>query len=78
MLLCITVNYKFLEKKSTIEAEGVHVHQGIGTRKFIRTFALSEFIEVDSAEAQNGILTIHLKRNVPEAMKPKSIAISYK
>jgi len=65
-------------EKSTIESEGVHVHQGIGTRKFIRTFALSEFIEVDSAEAQNGILTIHLKRNVPEAMKPKSIAISYK
>ena len=65
-------------EKSTIEAEGVHVHQGIGTRKFIRTFALSEYIEVETAEAQNGILTIHLKRNVPEAMKPKSIAISYK
>ena len=66
------------EKSTVSDNEGVHVHQGIGTRKFIRTFALSEYIEVDSAEAHNGILTIHLKRNVPEEMQPKSIAISYK
>ena len=54
------------------------VHQGIGARKFTRSFTLGEYVEVVSAEASNGILTVELKREVPEAMKPKTIAINYK
>ena len=53
-------------------------HHGISARRFIRTFTLDNYVEVDSATSQDGILTIKLERRLPEAMKPKTIAISYK
>jgi molecular chaperone IbpA len=53
-------------------------HHGISARRFIRTFTLDNYVEVDSAISQDGILTIKLERRLPEAMKPKTIAISYK
>ena len=55
-----------------------YLHHGIGTRKFTRTFNLAEYVEVKSADVENGVLKIALERNIPEAMKPKSIAINYK
>ena len=58
--------------------ESQYLHHGIGTRKFTRTFNLAEYVEVKSADVENGILRIALERNIPEAMKPKSIAINYK
>jgi molecular chaperone IbpA len=65
--------------KAEVEAEqDNYLHQGIGTRKFIRTFQLAEYVEVKTATVENGILIVSLERNVPEAMKPKSIAITYK
>jgi molecular chaperone IbpA len=66
-------------EKAPMVEENKHtfLHQGIGTRKFIRTFELSEYIEVLSALVKNGILVIKLERKIPEAMKPKSIAITY-
>ena len=60
------------------DEESQYLHHGIGTRKFTRTFNLSEYVEVKSADVENGILKIALERNIPEAMKPKSIAINYK
>ena len=54
-----------------------YLHQGISARKFIRTFTMADYVEVDSAECKDGILTVRLERRVPEAMKPKTIAISY-
>jgi molecular chaperone IbpA len=53
-------------------------HHGISARRFIRTFTLDNYVEVESATSQDGILTIKLERRLPEAMKPKTIAISYK
>lgn len=65
--------------KAEVEVEqDNYLHQGIGTRKFIRTFQLAEYVEVKTATVENGILIVSLERNVPEAMKPKSIAITYK
>ena len=52
-------------------------HQGISARKFIRTFSLADYVEVVSAVIRDGILTVSLKREIPEAAKPKSIAITY-
>lgn len=52
-------------------------HHGISARRFIRTFTLDNYVEVDSAEAKDGILTIKLERKLPDAMKPKTIAITY-
>jgi molecular chaperone IbpA len=54
-----------------------YLHQGISARRFIRTFTMADYVEVVSADSSNGILTVRLERRVPEAMKPKTIAISY-
>ena len=55
-----------------------YIHHGISARKFIRTFQLADYVEVVSAEVNNGILSVCLERKVPEALQPKSIAITYK
>jgi len=52
-------------------------HQGISARRFIRSWTLGNYVEVQNAIVQDGILTIKLERLVPEAMKPKTIAITY-
>ena len=54
-----------------------YLHQGISARKFIRTFTMADYVEVVAAESKDGILTVRLERRVPEAMKPKTIAITY-
>jgi len=51
------------------------VHKGIASRKFTRTFALGEYMEVIGAELKDGMLTIKIDRIVPEEKKPKSIKI---
>jgi len=66
------------EKGSTDLPEGhVYEHQGISARRFIRTFTLADYVEVTSAISQDGILTVCLERRVPEALQPKTIAITY-
>ena len=54
-----------------------YTHKGISARKFLRTFSLADYVEVVSATSKNGILSVALERKVPEAMKPKTIAITY-
>ena len=59
-------------------AEGNHgeyLHRGIAARPFERRFQLADFIEVGAAHFENGLLSIALKRVVPEAMKPRRIEI---
>ena len=51
------------------------VHKGIAGRKFVRSFALGEYMEVTSAELKDGMLHVHVVRVVPEEKKPKSIKI---
>jgi molecular chaperone IbpA len=51
------------------------VHKGIAGRKFTRTFALGEYMEITGAEMKNGMLDIDIERIVPEEKKPKSIKI---
>ena len=55
----------------------VYEHQGISARRFIRTFTLADYVEVTNAVSQDGILTVCLERKVPEALQPKTIAITY-
>jgi molecular chaperone IbpA len=52
-------------------------HQGISARRFIRTFSLADYVEVKNAISKDGILTVSLERIIPEALQPKSIAITY-
>ena len=66
------------EKLNTELPEGhEYTHQGISARRFVRTFSLADYVEVESAIARDGILTVKLERHIPEAMKPKTIAITY-
>jgi len=51
------------------------LHRGLVRRPFERRFALGEHIRVDRARLADGLLTIELVREVPEALKPRSIAI---
>jgi molecular chaperone IbpA len=51
------------------------VHKGIASRKFVRSFALGEYMEVSSAELKDGMLTINIVRVIPEDKKPKTIKI---
>ena len=54
------------------------IHRGISARSFVRQWTLAEHVEVVDATQENGILSIELKRRVPEEKKPKAIAITYK
>ena len=49
--------------------------RGIGSRAFERRFQLADHVEIREAQLENGLLHIDLVREIPEAMKPKSIAI---
>ena len=51
------------------------VHKGIAGRKFTRSFALGEYMEVTGADMKDGMLHINVERIVPEEKKPKSIKI---
>jgi len=52
------------------------LHQGIAGRSFERRFQLAEHVKIDGASLVNGLLNIDLKREVPEAKKPRKIAIN--
>jgi molecular chaperone IbpA len=52
-----------------------YLHKGIGGRNFRREFTLADHVEVAGATLELGMLNVHLKREVPEALKPKKIAI---
>ena len=60
----------------TEDANANYLHHGIGTRNFQRKFQLSDHVEVTTADFRDGLLHIDLKREIPEAMKPRSIAIT--
>ncbi len=51
------------------------VHKGIASRKFVRSFALGEYMEVTGADLKDGMLHISIDRIVPEDKKPKTIEI---
>jgi molecular chaperone IbpA len=53
-----------------------YLHQGIASRGFERRFEIAEHIQVIGATLENGLLSIELKREVPEAMKPRTIQIN--
>ena len=55
-----------------------YLHKGISNRDFRREFKLADHVEISNAHLELGILNVHLKREVPEEAKPKTIAISYK
>jgi molecular chaperone IbpA len=55
--------------------ENAYLYRGIATRSFERRFNLAEHVKVSGARLDNGLLHIELEREIPEAMKPRQIAI---
>lgn len=63
--------------KLAIDSPIEYLYKGISDRSFAREFTLAEHVEVDGASMKNGILTVYLKRNLPEKSAPKTIDITY-
>ena len=61
--------------KKPEEKERRYLHRGIAARSFERRFQLADHVEVKGADLQDGLLHIDLVRNVPERLKPRTIAI---
>ncbi len=53
-----------------------YLHRGISERNFRREFQLADHVEITNAHLELGVLNLHLKREVPEAQKPRSIQIT--
>jgi molecular chaperone IbpA len=64
------------EKTKSEEQKGEVLYQGIAARAFERVFQLAEHVEVKGASLENGLLHVDLVREVPEAKKPRQIAIT--
>jgi molecular chaperone IbpA len=75
--LTVEQNVLTLEGRKAVEKEERHfLHRGISARSFKRQFTLADHVEVKGARFENGLLIIDLVREVPEAMKPRRIAIN--
>ena len=79
-------NIKIIKDKNFLVIEGTPVspdeeikflHKGIGNRSFKREFKLADHVDIVNAHLELGILSIYLKREIPEEQKPKTIAITY-
>ena len=70
-----TLTIKGEKQAKTDEKKSEVLYQGIAARAFERVFQLAEHVEVRGAALENGLLHVDLVRQVPEAMKPRRIAI---
>ena len=65
------------ERKEENNGEGSELlYRGIASRAFERRFQLADHVEVEGATLKNGLLFVDLKRNIPEELKPRKIAIT--
>jgi molecular chaperone IbpA len=69
-------NAVIVEGTKTDKTEREYLYRGISARPFKRQFNLADYVQVKSATFENGLLKIELIREIPEAMKPRRIAIN--
>jgi molecular chaperone IbpA len=69
-------NVVTIEGNRTEKSEREYLYRGISARAFKRQFSLADHVQVTSATFDNGLLKIELVREIPEAMKPRRIAIN--
>lgn len=79
--LTITQERDVLSVRGKIGSKGeneqrTYLHKGIATRSFERKFNLADHVRVVDAALNNGLLQIHLQREIPEEAKPRTIAIN--
>lgn len=63
-------------KPASSDDEVTYLHKGVANRGFKRTFTLADYVEVQNATLELGMLNISLVRRVPEELQPKRIAIT--
>ena len=63
-------------EKAPDDKDREFLHRGIAARNFERRFKLADYIEVSGAMLENGLLHVDLNREIPEAMKPRTIKIN--
>ena len=68
-------NLLVVEGRKAGEEEREYLHRGIAGRTFRRRFELADHVKVNGASLVNGLLTVDLKREIPEARKPRRIEI---
>lgn len=68
-------NVLIVAGKKRNEDQSNFIHRGIATRSFERRFTLADHIKVTSADLKDGLLSVELVREIPEAMKPRKIDI---
>ena len=61
-------------KKQEVSADG-YLHRGIAGRPFEHRFELADHVRVNGADLSNGLLSVELVREIPEALKPRKISI---
>ena len=64
------------KKREDTANESAMLHVGIANRGFERRFELADYVRVENADLEDGLLVIDLVREVPDAMKPKKIAVN--
>jgi molecular chaperone IbpA len=69
-------NVVTIEGSKADKMEREYLYRGISARPFKRQFNLADYVQVKSAAFENGLLRIELIREIPEAMKPRRIAIN--
>jgi molecular chaperone IbpA len=69
-------NVVTVEGEKADKGERDYLYRGISTRSFKRQFSLADYVQVQGASFDNGLLKIALVRELPEAMKPRRIAIN--
>jgi molecular chaperone IbpA len=74
--LTVEQNILTLEGQKSDKEGKTFLHRGISARNFKRQFTLADHVEVKGARFDNGLLVIDLQREIPEAMKPRRIAIN--
>jgi molecular chaperone IbpA len=74
--LTVEQNVLTLEGRKNDKEGKTFLHRGISARNFKRQFTLADHVEVRGARFENGLLIIDLQREIPEAMKPRRIAIN--
>ena len=68
-------NQLIVSGKHSDDEGAEYIHRGIANRGFERRFGLADFIKVAEAELKDGLLSINLVREIPEAMKPRKVSI---
>ena len=63
------------DKSKENETNVQYIHRGLAARNFVKAWLIPEHMEIDEGKIKNGVLTITLKRVIPEALKPRVLKI---